>query len=132
MNLRCIATTTRVAYSGAMVLAVRRFWLHTRAMAVILLALTVLACVASFAHAGMVTMSGQDCFGPGCEQQITCARPDQATPPSRQIAGPLATVASAAIDVLPPQSQTMPTHPTLAAPSYRPVSPLAPRSPPAP
>ncbi len=121
-----------MAYSGRMGVVVRRVPLHARAIAVIVLTLTALACVASLAHAGVVKMPAQDCFGPGCEQQITCARPDQATaPPSRRLVAPLATVASAGIEVLPPQSQTMPAAPTLDAPNYQAVCPLAPRSPPA-
>jgi hypothetical protein len=125
-----IASTRCAAYSGAMGLAVRSFRLQTRAVAVILLALTALMCVASFAHAGMV-MVGQDCFGPGCEQQITCARPDQSLAPLRQLPGPVAMAGSAAFDVSPPPGQTMPMAPALGPAIDGPVSPLAPRSPPA-
>ncbi len=105
--------------------------LQTRAIALIVLALTALTCVTTFAHANMVTVPGQDCFGPGCEQQITCARPDQAITPSKQIPGPLAAVPSAATGVLPPPRQTMPVGPIVATPSSRSVCPLGPRSPPA-
>ncbi len=112
--------------------AARSVLRHTRVIAVIVLTLTALACVAGFAHANMVTASSQDCLGPGCEQQIACARPDQATaPPTRQLDAPLATVASAAIEVLPPQNQRMSVTPALAGPNFRAVCPLAPRSPPA-
>ncbi|SRR6266540_3527779 len=112
-------------------LAVRRLPLQTDAVAVILLALTALACVASFAHAGMVMMPGQDCSGPGCEQ-IACARSDQAAAPSRQLADALmATAVTAAISVSAPPRQTTPVTPTLGPTSLRPLSPLAPRSPPA-
>jgi len=112
--------------------AVRAVRLQTPAIAVVLLALTALACVASFAHTGMGMMSGQDCFGPACAQQITCARADQApAPSSRQLAGPLATAVSSGIEVALPQSRTMALAPTPAALSRRSVSPLAPRSPPA-
>ncbi|MBI1726504.1 MAG: hypothetical protein HYR50_04495 [Candidatus Rokubacteria bacterium] len=103
-----------------------------RAIAVILLALTALACVATVAHAGMGVMPGQDCIGPACAQQITCTRTDKApAPSSRQLAGPLATAVSPAIEVALPQSRAMTPAPTLAAPDRRPASPLAPRSPPA-
>jgi len=105
--------------------------LGTRTVAVVLVALTALACVSSFAHAGMVMVSGQDCFGPGCEPQITCARPDQAPAPLRQLPGPVATAGSAGFDVLLPPRRTMPMAPVLGPPIDRPVSPLAPRSPPA-
>jgi len=112
-------------------LAVRRLSLQTGALAVILLALTASACVASFAHAGMVMMPGQDCSGPGCER-IVCARSDRATAPSRELADPLvATAVAAAISVSPPPRQTTPVAPTVSPPSRRPLSPLAPRSPPA-
>jgi len=111
---------------------VRSVRFQTRAIAVILLALTALACVATVAHAGMGMMSGQDCFGPACAQQITCNRTDQApAPSSRQLAGPLATAVSFAIEVALPQSRATAPAPTLAAPNRRPASPLAPRSPPA-
>jgi hypothetical protein len=111
---------------------VRSVRFQTRAIAVILLALTALACVATVAHAGMGMMPGQDCFGPACAQQITCTRTDQVPPPSsRHLAGPLATAVSFAIGVALPQSRGMTPAPTPAAPDRRPVSPLAPRSPPA-
>jgi len=111
---------------------VRPVRFQTRAIAVFLVALTALACMASFAHAGMGMMPGQDSFEPACAQQITCTRTDQVhAPSSRQLAGPLATVVSATIAVSLPQSGTMALSPTPAAPSRRPVSPLAPRSPPA-
>ncbi len=132
MKLRRIASVKRGAYSEAMSPAGRSVLLHTRVIAVIVLTLTTLACAAGFAHANMVTASGQDCFGLGCEQQMSRARPDQATaPPSTQLAAPLATVASAASEVLPPQNRRVPVVPTLAPSSLRAVRPLAPRSPPA-
>ena len=132
MNARRLASTQGPAYSDAMTRAVRPVRLQTRAIAVILVALTTLACVVSFAHAGMGVMSGQDCFGPACAQQITCASTDQApAPSSSHLAGPLATVVSFAIEVALPQSRAMAPAPTLAAPDRQPVSPLAPRSPPA-
>jgi len=112
--------------------AVRPARLQRRAIAVILVALTTLACVVSFAHAGMGMMSGQDCFGPACAQQISCASTDQASAPSSmQPAGPLATAVSFAIEAALPQSRAMAPAPSLAAPDRRPVGPVAPRSPPA-
>lgn len=112
--------------------AVRPVRFQRRAIVVILVALTTLACVATVAHAGMGMMSGQDCFGPACAQQIACASTDQApAPSSMQPAGPLATAVSFAIEVALPQSRAMAPAPSLAAPDRRPVSPLAPRSPPA-
>ena len=132
MNARRLASTQGPAYGDAMARAMRPARLQTRAIAVILLALTALAGVATVAHAGMGMMPGQDCFGPACAQQITCARTHQApAPSSRQLAGSLATVVFAAIAVSLPQSRTMALSPTPAAPSRRPDSPLGPRSPPA-
>jgi len=132
MNVRHIAPPQGPAYDDAVGPAVSEARFQIRVVTVILLVLTALACVASFAHAGMGMMSGQDCFGPACAQQITCARTDQApVPSSRQLAGPLATAVSSATEVSLPQSRTMALAPTLAAPSRRSVSPLAPRSPPA-
>ena len=132
MNARHLASTQGPAYSDAMTRAVRPVRLQTRAIAVILVALTTLACVVSFAHAAMGTISGQDCFGPACAQQITCASTDQApAPSSMQPAGPLATAVSFAIEVALPQSRAMAPAPSLAAPDRRPVGPVAPRSPPA-
>ena len=95
-----------------------------RAIAAIVLVVTALVCVASFAQAGMVTMSAQDCFGPGCVQQITRPQPDQA-PPSA------ATAVSVAIEEPVAQTEPMPRASTLVAPRHRSLSPLAPRSPPA-
>ncbi len=110
--------------------AVRSFRLPTCAVAVTLLALTALMCVASFAQAGMV-MVGQDCFGAGCEPRITCARLDQTLSPLRELPGPAAAATFAAFDVPPLPSWTLPVASRLGPPISRPVSPLAPRSPPA-
>lgn len=127
-----VASVNRVAYSVAMRSAARSVLRHAEVIAVIVLTLTALVCVAGFAHANMGTASDQDCVGPGCEQQITCARPDQAAvPPTTQLAAPLVTVATAAIEVVPPQQERTPVAPTLTAPNPRVVCPLAPRSPPA-
>jgi len=102
-----------------------------RVLAVIVLTMITLGCVGTLAHASMATMSGQDCFGPGCEQQVTCAGPDQAGSLSRPLAAQPTTIASAPIELSPPPSQAMPAAPMLDAPNHRAVCPLVPRSPPA-
>jgi hypothetical protein len=127
-----LASMSRAAYSDPMSPALRSVLRHTRVVAVVVLTLTALACLAGIAHANMGTASGQDCFGPGCEQRITCAGPDQViAPTAKPLAAPPVTVASAAIEVLPAQNQRLPVAPPLVAPNLRAVCPLAPRSPPA-
>jgi hypothetical protein len=118
------------AYSDAMPRAVKPIQLQTRAVAVIVLALTALACLASFAPAGMGMASGQDCFGPACPQQVTCARADQApAAPSRPLVASLAIVGFSVPAAWLLQGRMLP--PTTVPPSRRSVSPLASRSPPA-
>ncbi len=127
-----LASMSRAAYSEPMGPAARSVLRHTRVVAVIVLTLTALACLAGIAHANMGTPSGQDCFGPGCEQRITCAGPDQIiAPTARPHAAPPVTVTSAAIELLPAQNQRLPVAPLLVGPNLRAVCPLAPRSPPA-
>ncbi len=131
-RIQPVASGNRSAYSVTMRSTARSVLGHTRVIAAIVLTLTALVCVARIAHANMGTASSQDCFGPGCDQQITSSRPDQATAPeSSQLTAPLATVAPAAIEVLPPQNQRMPATPALAGPYSRAICPLAPRPPPA-
>jgi len=112
----------------------RLLWMRvpfpTRLTAVALLLVVVsLTCIPTFARAEMPSMPGRDCAGPGCEQ-IACARPDQITAPPRQSAEPLALAVTPDIEVSPPD-HTMAAPPPLAAVGWQPVSPLAPRSPPA-
>lgn len=99
-------------------------------LAVVLLAMVALACAANVARAEMMATLGGDCFGPDCPQQIMCARPDDATLASKQIAGPPGLAATTAAQLVAPAGHTTAVAPLVAVANWRPITSLAPRSPP--
>ena len=104
--------------------------LRTRIVVLVLLAVAAVMCVPNIARAEMLAMPDRGCAGPGCEQ-IVCARPDQATISSRDSAEPLAVAVTPDIQVSLPQDHAMAVVPPGALVGWNPVTPLAPRSPPA-
>ncbi len=102
-----------------------------RMVAVAVLVVSALACIPNLVHAEMGSVPDPRCAGPGCEQQIACGRPDQATAPTRQFTGPIAVAVPAPIEVVPPEGRAIVVAPPLAAVGWPPIVPLAPRSPPA-
>ena len=102
-----------------------------RMVAVAVLVVAALACIPNLVRAEMGSVLDHPCAGPGCEQQIACGRPDQATVPTRQTTGPIAVVVPVRIKVGPPEGHTIVVAPPLVTVGWQSIVPLAPRSPPA-
>src|SRR5216683_6003748 len=102
-----------------------------RMVAVAVLVVSALACIPNLVHAEMGSVLDHPCAGPGCEQQIACGRPDQATAPTRQFTGPIAAAVPVPIKVVPPVGHTVVVAPPLDTVGWQSIVPLAPRSPPA-
>src|SRR6266851_4167653 len=102
-----------------------------RMVAVAVLLVAALACIPNLVRAEMGSVPDHPCAGPGCEQQIACGQPDQATAPTRQFTGRIAVAVPAPIEVVPPEGHPIVVAPPLAAVGWQPIVPLAPRSPPA-
>lgn len=102
-----------------------------RMVAVAVLVVAALACIPNLVRAEMGSVLDHPCAGPGCEQQIGCSRPDQATVPTRETTGPIAVAVPVPIQVVLPEGYTIVVAPPLAAVGWRSIVPLAPRSPPA-
>lgn len=102
-----------------------------RMVAVAVLVVAALACIPNLVRAEMGSGLGHPCAGPGCEQQIACSRPDQATVPTRQTTGPIAVAVPVLIKVVPPEGHTVVVASLLAIVGRQSIVPFAPRSPPA-
>ena len=102
-----------------------------RMVAVAVLLVAALACIPNLVRAEMGSVPDHPCAGPGCEQQIACGQPDQATAPTRQFTGRIAVAVPAPIEVVPPEGHTIVVAPSLATVGWQSIVPLAPRSPPA-
>ena len=102
-----------------------------RMMAVAVLVVAALGCIPNLVRAEMGSVPDHPCAGPGCEQQIACGPPDQATAPTRQFRGPIAVAVPAPIAVVTAEGHAIVVAPLLAAVGWQSIVPLAPRSPPA-
>jgi hypothetical protein len=97
----------------------------------VLVAIAAVLCVGELMQPAMATAGGHDCFGPACQDQISCGPPAQ--PPassgfSVHVVARLATVeAGPALE----RTETPAIGPPLARLAWHPVAPFAPRSPPA-
>ncbi|SRR5712691_887581 len=102
-----------------------------RAIAVLVLAVTVLACVVGLASPAMAGSIGQNCFGPACEDQIGCGQPAQPQTSPGSSVHLVANPAAVELGLISEQTGA-PTVGSLAArPARQLVAPLAPRAPPA-
>lgn len=88
-------------------------------------------CVGDLIHPAMAAAGGQDCFGPGCQDQISCGQPAQ---PQASSGSSIHVVVLSVTDETGPALKPLEA-PAIGPPSHRvsghPVAPSAPRSPPA-
>jgi hypothetical protein len=102
-----------------------------RTVVVVLIAVAALLCLGELARSAVALATGQDCFGPGCEDQIACGQPaqPQASPGfSTQV---VALGAAVRMDLAPPLRETVVVARAPAISSWQSVALFAPRSPPA-
>ncbi len=95
-----------------------------RMMAVAVLVVAALGCIPNLVRAEIGSVPDHPCAGPGCEQQIACGPPDQATAPTRQFRGPIAVAVPAPIAVVTAEGHAIVVAPLL----LRPAQPSQPTS----
>ena len=100
-------------------------------VAVAVLVVAALGCIPNVVRAEMGSILDHPCAGPGCERQIACGPPDQATAPTRQFRGPIAVPVPAPNAVVTAEGHAIVVAPLLGAVGWQSIVPLAPRSPPA-
>ena len=102
-----------------------------RVVAMILVAIAAMLCLGDLVHPGMAAAGGHDCFGPACQDQISCGQPaqPQASPGFSLyvVALPATVEAGPALEPI----ETPAIGPPSARVAWHPVAPFAPRSPPA-
>jgi hypothetical protein len=89
------------------------------------------ACVVASAGPAMAGATGQDCLGPGCEQQIGCGQPAQPPLSPGSFVRAVALPADAPAGVSIERTEALAFRPPVARSARASVAPLAPRAPPA-
>jgi hypothetical protein len=105
---------------------------RTRVVALALMMVIAAICAGALAQPAMAFAGGQDCHGPGCDDQFACGQspqPQATSSPSAGVAPVAVTVSitAARIDV---SDDSMTAPPTSSRPVSQPFAPSAPRSPP--
>src|SRR5260370_41729809 len=100
-------------------------WMRMVAVAVLVVA--ALGCIPNLVRAEMGWVPDPPCAGPGCEQQIACGPPEQATAPARQFRRPIAVAVPAPNAVVTAEGHAIVVPPLLAAVRWRSIVPLAPQ-----
>lgn len=108
-----------------------RIRIQPRALAVLVLAVTALACVVGLASPTMAGSMGPNCFGPACEDQVGCGQPAQTQTSSGSSVHLVALPAAVEFGVIAEQTAAPTVGPPAARPARKFVSPLVPRAPPA-
>jgi len=108
-----------------------RIRVQPRAIAVLVLAVTVLACVVGLASPAMAGSMGQNCFGPACGDQIGCGQPAQPqTSPGSSVLL-VALPAAVELGLVIERTEAPTVGPPAAGLARQPVAPHVPRAPPA-
>jgi hypothetical protein len=106
--------------------------ISARAVAIALMVMVAAIGVGVLVQPVMAFASGQDCSGPGCDEQIVCDQPTQpqATSGPSATFTPVAVTVSAASALIDAAGGAMTAPPILSSPASQPLAPSAPRSPP--
>jgi len=105
---------------------------RTRLVAIVVTMAIAAICAGALAQSAMALAGGQDCAGPGCEDQIACGQqtqPQATSGPSASV-GPVAVIASVPTALFEVDAPTTTAPPPVSSPASRPFAPSAPRSPP--
>ena len=100
-------------------------------VAIALMVVVGLSCVGDFARPAMVVAGGQDCFGPGCEHQISCGQPAQPQASSRSSIQVVALPAAVEGGPTCERTETPAIGPPPLSIAWPSIGQIAPRSPPA-
>jgi hypothetical protein len=103
----------------------------SRVVAIALMAVVGLLCVGDRAQPAMVVAGGQDCFGPGCEDQISCGQPAQPQASSRSSIQVVALLAAVEAGPTLERTETPAVGPPPISVAWQSIGRIAPRSPPA-
>jgi heme A synthase len=105
---------------------------RTRLVGLALMMVSVAICAGALVQSAMAFASGQDCPGPGCDDQIACGQPTQPQATSSRSAGvtPVVVTASVPTASIVVDVRTTTAPPILSNLASRPFAPSAPRSPP--
>lgn len=103
-----------------------------RAIAIALMMMIAVIGVGALGQPGMAFGGGQDCSGPGCDDQIACGQPiqPQATSGPSASISPVAVTVSVAPALIDAHDGTLTAPPILSSSASQSFAPSAPRSPP--
>ena len=103
----------------------------SRVVAMAVMVVVALSCVVGFVQPAMAAAGGQNCLGPGCQDQITCGQPAQAKASSGSSVQAVALPATVGPGPAPERTETPAIGPPPIRVAWQSVARLAPRSPPA-
>ena len=128
---RTVARALLAAYAcRERVLPVQRS-VMSRVATMAVMVVVALSCVVGFVQPAMAAGGGQDCLGPGCQDQISCGQPAQPQASSGSSVQPVALPAAVGAGPAPERTEPPAIGPPPIRVAWQSVARLAPRSPPA-